>query len=191
MGDAVLLRSELRRRLIVEDWYSLAMTVGDFRRAGASRHLPGDRDRVVLLVPWGLVRCGGGGQRICGLSTSSRVENRGRVAGTAATSVGQRVTRRPFNDRRARQVVDRWHEQGVEGPWTLTRWIDTKNAWDAAEVAKRLQLTGDEAVSLLGAVSYKRSSAWGSGALAPARRRSSNANVGTRTRRRNGRSRGH
>lgn len=143
--------------LIVQDWDSLAMTVGDLRRAGESGYLPGDWDHVVVLVPWGL---GGGGEIVSEFVNFLQAVgfNTGvGVAGTAATTVGRRLARRIFSDRRARQVVDSWHEQGLDGPWTLTKWIDTKTAWNAGEVAKRLRLTSEEAVSLLEAMGYELS----------------------------------
>lgn len=148
---------DLDGKLIVRDWHSLAMTVGDLRRAGESGYLPGDWDQIVILVPEGL---GGGGELVSAFVDFLQTvgfETAVGAAGATATAAGQRAARRLLYDRRARQVAESWHDQGIEGPWTLTKWVDTKTAWDAAEVAKRLQLGGEEAVSLLEAMGYERS----------------------------------
>lgn len=143
--------------LRVQDWRTLAMTVGDLRRAGESGYLPGDWDQVVVLVPEGL---GGGGEFVSAFVDFLQAVGFKAAAGLATAPViaaGERTRRRVFTDRRARQVAENWHEQGLEGPWTLTEWVDKKTAWDPSEVAKRLRLTGEEAVSLLEAMGYERS----------------------------------
>lgn len=148
-------------RLTVADWYGFTMTVGDVRRAGESGYLSGNWNRVVVLVPEGL---GGGGEVVSAFVDFLQAVGFNTAAGLAATPViamGERLRRRVFNDRRAREVAENWHEQGLDGPWTLTDWVDTKTAWDPAEVAKRLRLTGEEAVSLLKAMGYERSTRLG------------------------------
>jgi hypothetical protein len=143
--------------LLVEGWNLSTMTVGDLLRASASGYL-GSRawDQIVVLHPEGL---GGPGDMVSPfLDFLSDVGLELTVA-AAATQVERsaRVAQRFAKDRRARQVVDSWHEQGIEGPWILTKWIDVKTSWHAAEVAKRLRLSGEEAESLLTAMGYEYS----------------------------------
>lgn len=71
-------------------------------------------------------------------------------------AVARRV-RRIQRDRRVKRVIAGWHRQGIDGPWILTRWVDTKTTWPADEVAKRLAITRHEAESLLKAMGYEYS----------------------------------
>ena len=141
-------------RLLAEGWSLSEMTVGDFRRGAESGYIDGAWDHIVVIHPEGL---GGPGDLLSPLVEFLQNVGVELAVGAAATQV-ERVkdaTQRLTKDHRARQVVKSWHEQGIEGPWTLNAWIDVKSAWDATEVAKRLKLTLAEAESLLHAMGFE------------------------------------
>lgn len=140
--------------LLVEGWELSKMTVGEFRRGVESGYAKGAWDHIVVTHPDGI---GGMGDLLSPLVEFLQDVGVELAVGGAATQIGrvkdaaQRLTR----DRRARQVVTSWHEQGIQGPWTLTSWIDIKPAWDADEVSRRLKLTLPEAESLLQAMGFE------------------------------------
>lgn len=52
-------------------------------------------------------------------------------------------------NRRVRQTVSRWQENGIRYPSDLRNFIDTKGAWTLTEVKKRLKLNDEFAIKLL------------------------------------------
>jgi hypothetical protein len=141
-------------RLLVEGWGLSKMTVGEFRRGAESGYVDGSWDHIVVVHPEGL---GGPGDLLSPLIEFLQNVGVELATGAAVTQIGKvkDAAQRLTKDHRARRVVESWHEQGIEGPWTLDAWIGVKSAWDANEVAKRLRLTLAEAESLLHAMGYE------------------------------------
>lgn len=139
--------------LFVDDEQLRRMTVGDLRRSSENGYLLGAWDQIVVMEPEGL---GGPGELVSPFLDFLESVGVDIVAGAVlagsvkiAATVGREVC-----DRRARQVIDSWHEHGINGPWVIRRWIDQKRSWPASEVATRLSINQAEAESLLKALGY-------------------------------------
>lgn len=143
-------------RLIADGWNLQHLTIGDLRRGWESGYVDGAWNHVVVLQPEGL---GGPGDLV-----SPFAEFFGNVGMEIAVGFisapllrAARGIRQRQRDRRARRVIAGWHRQGIDGPWVLTSWIDTKTTWKPDEVARRLGISRQEAESLLEAVGYEYS----------------------------------
>ncbi|MEJ7706731.1 MAG: hypothetical protein WKF82_05235 [Nocardioidaceae bacterium] len=149
-------------RLLVEGWDLHRMTVGDLRRAWESGYVTGGWDQIVVLDPEGL---GGPADLVSPFVDFLADVGFELVVGAAAYQAQQAKIRieQWREDRRARAIIDSWHEHGIDGPWTLSQWVDRKVSWSAFEVSTRLGISQVQADSLLAALGYeysKRLGAW-------------------------------
>ena len=139
-------------------------------------YVKGDPRELLVMIDWGLGGGDGLEDIVSWLLTHGVDIGIGwggeKILGYLWTSITGRF-RGSMRDRRARTVAAMWERNHFYRPTDLRTWIDLREVWDVAEVAKRLALVHRSAGQLLRSLGYEeeRAGLWRSSTRWRAQRR--------------------
>ncbi|TCK65773.1 hypothetical protein [Curtobacterium sp. PhB136] len=145
------------------------LTVADLRRS-AGRFGNGPNTRVIVIAPMGL----GDGSYV--LDFGAFLLDHGVDIGTVAYgawALGRKRWRKQSTLRKVRAAVQTLESGGLSQPWAIRQFIDSEDAWQAANLAKLLRIRPESARQLLLALGYerRRDGAWVTSETRAARKR--------------------
>lgn len=147
------------------------MTVSDLKYSAAAGHVRGNWSRIVVTTPRGFGDAGLGGD----LATFLLDHGVDLALGGALTGVTAVLRKfRPALALRARRTVQDWEIRGVDKPWIVRSFVDSKSEWEISVLSRRLSIPRRSARALLASLGYeerKRSRTWLLGHSSDAKRR--------------------